>query len=438
MADKINGVLNTPGDGEGIADLDFLYEDMPGQYIDDVLKSELPGSHLDQLLYGELPGSHLDVILEAPLPGGSMDELLYSPLPGGSSYKVDRIENRRPNQQNRRQNQQNRRANDAEWERRKAQLLERHRELVEEQRKKEFLDSVEKESYAEALAAKNRLSGGPGKVADDIDTLWKTVRRNVQESNSTLSRAMNTSKFVRSQARKEKKTKSTRKMGPVRVFLLMIFFLTFLNRLVIPLVTHFISPRPSTQVDTNDPKEDGFNMSDEEFNSFYNVYNSVIEEKSKFKELFDMTNEEFVSYYEENGFAMEINQDRGIVSGGYSEDTNYVNVYRNKEYLDFSCQNVSHQIDRDVVVRALSGKSTDYVTENLGKTASELGIDWDTIDRFIRAWENDNDVHYSTDDFTIYYYDYDKSGAFYMFGDEQIYISFDKAGQYLEMVAVWQ
>ena len=63
MADKINGVLNTPGDGEGIADLDFLYEDMPGQYIDDVLKSELPGSHLDQLLYGELPGSHLDVIL---------------------------------------------------------------------------------------------------------------------------------------------------------------------------------------------------------------------------------------------------------------------------------------------------------------------------------------------------------------------------------------
>ena len=89
MADKINGVLNTPGDGEGIADLDFLYEDMPGQYIDDVLKSELPGSHLDQLLYGELPGSHLDVILEAPLPGGSMDELLYSPLPGGSSYKVE-------------------------------------------------------------------------------------------------------------------------------------------------------------------------------------------------------------------------------------------------------------------------------------------------------------------------------------------------------------
>ena len=406
MADKINGVLNTPGDGEGIADLDFLYEDMPGQYIDDVLKSELPGSHLDQLLYGELPGSHLDVILEAPLPGGSMDELLYSPLPGGSSYKVDRIENRRPNQQNRR-------ANDAEWERKKAQLLERHRELEEEQRKKEFLDSVEKESYAEALAAKNRLGGGPGKVADDIDMLWKTVRRNVQESNS-------------------------RKMGPVRVFLLMIFFLTFLNRLVIPLVTHFISSRPSTQVDTNDPKEDGFNMSDEEFNSFYNVYNSVIEEKSKFKELFDMTNEEFVSYYEENGFAMEINQDRGIVSGGYSEDTNYVNVYRNKEYLDFSCQNVSHQIDRDVVVRALSGKSTDYVTENLGKTASELGIDWDTIDRFIRAWENDNDVHYSTDDFTIYYYDYDKSGAFYMFGDEQIYISFDKAGQYLEMVAVWQ
>ena len=297
---------------------------------------------------------------------------------------------------------------------------------------------MEKESYAEALAAKNRLGGGPGKVADDIDTLWKTVRRNVQESNSTLSRAMNTSKFVRSQARKEKKTKTTRKMGPVRVFLLMIFFLTFLNRLIIPLVTHFISSRPSTQVDTNDPKEDGFNMSDEEFNSFYNIYNSVIEEKSTLKELFDMTNEEFAANYEENGFEMNIDEENGIVSGAYSEDANFVNVYRNKEYLDFSCQNISHQIDRDVVVRALSGKSTDYVTESLGKTASELGIDWDTIDRFIKAWENDNDVHYTTDDFTIYFYDYGESGAFYMFGDEQIYISFNKTGQYLEMVAVWQ
>jgi hypothetical protein len=163
----------------------------------------------------------------------------------------------------------------------------------------------------------------------------------------------------------------------------MIFFLTFLNRLVIPLVTHFISSRPSTQVDTNDPKEDGFNMSDEEFNSFYNIYNSVIEEKSTFKELFDLSNIEFVSNYEENGFEMNIDQEKGIVSGAYSEDMTFVNVYRNKEYLDFSCQNVSHQIDRDVVERALSGKSTDYVTENLGKTAGELGIDWNTIDRFI-------------------------------------------------------
>jgi predicted lactoylglutathione lyase len=179
-------------------------------------------------------------------------------------------------------------------------------------------------------------------------------------------------------------------------------------------------------------------MTDEEFNSFYNIYNSVIEEKSTFKELFDLSNIEFVSNYEENGFEMNIDQEKGIVSGAYSEDMTFVNVYRNKEYLDFSCQNVSHQIDRDVVARALSGKSTDYVTENLGKTAGELGIDWNTIDRFIKAWENDNNVHYSTDDFTIYYYDYDESGAFYMFGDEQIYISFDKAGQYLEMVAVWQ
>ena len=162
MADKINGVLNTPGDGEGIADLDFLYEDMPGQYIDDVLKSELPGSHLDQLLYGELPGSHLDVILEAPLPGGSMDELLYSPLPGGSSYKVDRIENRRPNQQNRR-------ANDAEWERRKAQLLERHRELVEEQKKESaaFRETQRISRRAEkkgisGLCGEGKLRGGTG------------------------------------------------------------------------------------------------------------------------------------------------------------------------------------------------------------------------------------------------------------------------------------
>ena len=431
MADKINGVLNTPGEGEGIADLDFLYEDMPGQYIDDVLKSELPGSHLDQLLYGELPGSHLDVILEAPLPGGSMDELLYSPLPGGSSYGADRIGNRRPNQQSYRMT-------DADRARQRDQFYERRRAREEEKRKKEFLDSVEKESYAEALAAKNRLSGGPGKVADEIDTLWQTVRRNVQESGSPLSRAMNTSKFVRSQARKEKKAVKTRKMGPVGAFLLMIFFLAFLNRLIIPLVSHFISSRPSTQVDTNDPKKDGFYMTDEEFNSFYNVYNSVMEEKSTFKELFDMTNGEFASNYEENGFEMNIDQEKGIVSGAYSEDTNFVNVYRNKEYLDFSCQNISHKIDRDVVVRALSGKSTDYVTENLGKTASELGIDWETIDRFIKAWENDNNVHYTTDDFTIYYYDYDESGAFYMFGDEQVYLSFNKAGQYLEMIAVWQ
>ena len=431
MADKINGVLNTPGDGEGIADLDFLYEDMPGQYIDDVLKSELPGSHLDQLLYGELPGSHLDVILEAPLPGGSMDELLYSPLPGGSSYGADRIGNRRPNQQSYRMT-------DADRARQRDQFYERRRAREEEKRKKEFLDSVEKESYAEALAAKNRLSGGPGKVADEIDTLWQTVRRNVQESGSPLSRAMNTSKFVRSQARKEKKAVKTRKMGPVGAFLLMIFFLAFLNRLIIPLVSHFISSRPSTQVDTNDPKKDGFYMTDEEFNSFYNVYNSVMEEKSTFKELFDMTNGEFASNYEENGFEMNIDQEKGIVSGAYSEDTNFVNVYRNKEYLDFSCQNISHKIDRNVVVRALSGKSTDYVTENLGKTASELGIDWETIDRFIKAWENDNNVHYTTDDFTIYYYDYDESGAFYMFGDEQVYLSFNKAGQYLEMIAVWQ
>ena len=418
MADKINGVLNTPGEGEGIADLDFLYEDMPGQYIDDVLKSELPGSHLD-------------VILEAPLPGGSMDELLYSPLPGGSSYGADRIGNRRPNQQSYRMT-------DADRARQRDQFYERRRAREEEKRKKEFLDSVEKESYAEALAAKNRLSGGPGKVADEIDTLWQTVRRNVQESGSPLSRAMNTSKFVRSQARKEKKAVKTRKMGPVGAFLLMIFFLAFLNRLIIPLVSHFISSRPSTQVDTNDPKKDGFYMTDEEFNSFYNVYNSVMEEKSTFKELFDMTNGEFASNYEENGFEMNIDQEKGIVSGAYSEDTNFVNVYRNKEYLDFSCQNISHKIDRDVVVRALSGKSTDYVTENLGKTASELGIDWETIDRFIKAWENDNNVHYTTDDFTIYYYDYDESGAFYMFGDEQVYLSFNKAGQYLEMIAVWQ
>ena len=418
MADKINGVLNTPGEGEGIADLDFLYEDMPGQYIDDVLKSELPGSHLD-------------VILEAPLPGGSMDELLYSPLPGGSSYGADRIGNRRPNQQSYRMT-------DADRARQRDQFYERRRAREEEKRKKEFLDSVEKESYAEALAAKNRLSGGPGKVADEIDTLWQTVRRNVQESGSPLSRAMNTSKFVRSQARKEKKAVKTRKMGPVGAFLLMIFFLAFLNRLIIPLVSHFISSRPSTQVDTNDPKKDGFYMTDEEFNSFYNVYDSVMEEKSTFKELFDMTNGEFASNYEENGFEMNIDQEKGIVSGAYSEDTNFVNVYRNKEYLDFSCQNISHKIDRDVVVRALSGKSTDYVTENLGKTASELGIDWETIDRFIKAWENDNNVHYTTDDFTIYYYDYDESGAFYMFGDEQVYLSFNKAGQYLEMIAVWQ
>ena len=431
MADKINGVLNTPGEGEGIADLDFLYEDMPGQYIDDVLKSELPGSHLDQLLYGELPGSHLDVILEAPLPGGSMDELLYSPLPGGSSYGADRIGSRRPNQQSYRMT-------DADRARQRDQFYERRRAREEEKRKKEFLDSVEKESYAEALAAKNRLSGGPGKVADEIDTLWQTVRRNVQESGSPLSRAMNTSKFVRSQARKEKKAVKTRKMGPVGAFLLMIFFLAFLNRLIIPLVSHFISSRPSTQVDTNDPKKDGFYMTDEEFNSFYNVYNSVMEEKSTFKELFDMTNGEFASNYEENGFEMNIDQEKGVVSGAYSEDTNFVNVYRNKEYLDFSCQNISHKIDRNVVVRALSGKSTDYVTENLGKTASELGIDWETIDRFIKAWENDNNVHYTTDDFTIYYYDYDESGAFYMFGDEQVYLSFNKAGQYLEMIAVWQ
>ena len=431
MADKINGVLNTPGEGEGIADLDHYYEDMPGQYIDDVLKSELPGSHLDHLLYGELPGSHLDVILEAPLPGDDMDELLYSPLPGGSSYGADRIGSRS-------QGHHNQRESGSDRIRQRDQFYERRRAREEEKRKKEFLDSVEKESYAEAQAAKNRINSGSGKVTDDLDTLWKAVRRNVQESSSPLSRAMNTSKFVRSQARKEKKAAKTRKMGPIGAFLLMIFFLTFLNRLVIPLVGHFISSRPSSQIENNDPKEDGFYMTDEEFNSFYNIYNSVIEEKSTFKELFDLSNIEFVSNYEENGFEMNIDQEKGIVSGAYSEDMTFVNVYRNKEYLDFSCQNVSHQIDRDVVARALSGKSTDYVTENLGKTAGELGIDWNTIDRFIKAWENDNDVHYSTDDFTIYYYDYDESGAFYMFGDEQVYISFNKAGQFLEMIAVWQ
>ena len=57
MADKINGVLNTPGDGEGIADLDFLYKDMPGQYIDDVLKSEFPGSHPVSVVYLCIPAA---------------------------------------------------------------------------------------------------------------------------------------------------------------------------------------------------------------------------------------------------------------------------------------------------------------------------------------------------------------------------------------------
>ena len=442
MAENYNGVMGASGTDAGIADPVFNYEDMPGSYIDDILKSELPGSHLDYLLYGELPGSHLDVVLESPLPGKSTDELLNMPLPGGYSYGIDSIAagkiavGKRNNERShtsyeRRQETYSGQAGDRLSELRKARK--------EEQEIKAYLADLEQKSYSQAAAAQNRINAGSRRGLNDLDSLWTSVRKNVKQNREERLQRLgkmkdfNSSKFVNKQVKSE--TKKNRKMGALGAFVLMIFLLTFLNRIIIPAVQYIAS-----HIHSEAPAENGeFYLTDDEFNTFYSIYQDISKDRDDFDELFKMSNEDLAKLYEDRGFEVNIDEENEVVSGGYSEAMTWVNFYRNKEYLDFSCQTVSDSIDRSVVEKALTGASTDFVQQYLGKDSSALGLDEELIRKFAEEAGEKEYVSYETDNFTIYFYDYENYTAFYLYeGDDPVYIQVNKDGGWLEMAAVWR
>ena len=243
MAENYNGVHDTPDIGTSIEDFGLYYDDMPGRYIDDILKSDLPGSHLDNLLYGELPGSHLDVVLESPLPGGSTDELLAGPLPGGISYGADSIGNRQENKKasgSHGHHQAQRRTSPAQsgsygggsayagagkrkqentGKSRREKLDEKLRELKEEQNRKEYIASLEQTSLHQSQETRDRINQEFRKGVDDLDTFWKYLQKNVSENrernrqrrekrsstpvSTPLERARNSSGFARREIRKE-------------------------------------------------------------------------------------------------------------------------------------------------------------------------------------------------------------------------------------------
>ena len=408
MAENFNGI-------PGIPDLDLSFTDIPGQYIDDVLNSELPGSHLDQLLYGELPGSHLDVVVNAPLPGGSTDELLNLHAP----------EKARPKQ------------------RTAGKPAKRRTDSREIQEKKEYLEWLEQSGYQAAQKSRDMISQNAGNGANDLQGLWGTIRNNIQQNmksrtvSTPQSRARNTSRYAQKEIKKEKKK---RKKGSIGILFVMIFLITMLNRVIVPLVNqissgiHSIHSKPAVEADVDDAE---LTLTDAEFESVVNLWETFV--NSNYSEDMNLSEEDFVTKYEAFGFEMQSNQNRGMTSGSYVDMATWVSIFRNDDYIDYSCQTTSDEMDLDVVHRALDGVAPEAVCENLGQSVTEIGLSEELFEKFRKYTDESGYVSYSKGDFAIYYYDYDDSTGLFLCGKEdQIYASVNKKGDYLERVSIWK
>ena len=439
MSDRYDEIQKASKSSSSIADLDLYYADMPGKYIDDVLASDLPGSHLDNLLYGELPGSHLDVVLKAPLPGSSTDELLTSTLPGMDPYgpapAVTHVHSHYEKKQAERPV--------SAWE----NYEQKRREKAVEENRKEYLRDLEQKSFEQAKEAQNRINSGSVRGLDDLDNIWKTVRKNIeagrnerkyrmlQKSRPTstpVTRARNTSTFARSQIKKENPKV---KLGFTGVFFAMILLLAVFNRIIIPLAERF---NPSHKVEGTSDQSGGFYLSDSEFDAFVNIEKNITEAFKSEEHLFEMSVSELADQFAAHGFETQVKEEENTMYGQYVDGTTWVDVYRNNDYIGFSCDSSSDRVDTGVVQKAFSETAPVYVSKNLGRDISEVGIDKELLQKFSDNADENGRVTYNTDNFSIYYYEYDGSVSFYLYGlDEETYISVDTDREVLESIITW-
>ncbi len=439
MSDRYDEIQKASKSSNSIADLDLYYADIPGKYIDDVLASDLPGSHLDNLLYGELPGSHLDVVLNAPLPGSSTYELLSSELPGMDLYGAASAVPHAHGHSEKRQAAGPVSARESYEQKRRENEIEASR--------KEFLRDLEQKSLEQAEEAKKRINSESVRGLDDLDNIWKSVRKNIEASrndrkyrmlqrsrptSTPVSRARNTSTFTRSQIKKEK---PKAKLGFTGVFFAMILLLAIFNRIIIPLAGRFSS---SHKVEGTSDQSGGFYLTDSEFDAFVNIEKNITEAFKSEEHLLEMSASELAEQFTAHGFETQVKEEDNTMYGQYVDGTTWVDVFRNNDYIGFSCDSSSDRIDTGVVQKALSETAPVYVSKNLGRDIAGVGIDRELLQRFSENADENGRVTYYTDNFSIYYYEYDGSVSFYLYGlDEDTYISIDTDREVLENIIIW-
>lgn len=388
MAGKYNGTDAHMDTGSGDMGFDLNFDDMPGQYVDDILHSELPGSHLDELLYGELPGSHLDIVLKSPLPGGSTDEILSSPLHGIAADSVT------------------------------PKVGHSH------ERSERFHDLHERsESFS---AVKEPASTG---LKDLVHQAFPPGNGAVSASTPNT-RARNSSKYVRKQMRKERPRK---KRGAFGVFLTMIILISVLSRVIVPVAERLL--------DRGKPKgtdEVSLLLTDSEIDVFTNVWNGLCRMDDSYND-FRLSDQELLEKYQSHGYEMFAESEEKQVFGGYDGGETSVRIFRNDDYLSYSCQTDSGEIDLAAVEEGTVGVMPYYISEILGRDIIEIGIRPETLSKFYDAAGGSKDVTYQTEDFVIYFYDYEDYSEFYLYGDNgKAYLSFEKDGRWISMAALFQ